>query len=222
MHNPSSRLNDLNLIRNAQAGSQSAFAELISLYDRSALRLALHLTGSETEAQDICQEAFLRAYQNIGRFRLESCFYTWLYRIVSNLCLDWLRKKQAHKQRVFVAFDSDGEEHDILEHLPDSRPAANPERELLRQELGKRIRVSLKRLSPRERMIFELRHFHGLRLAAIGEILSTRESAVKTSLFRATRKMRNALSSERRSRLLSHSARVAPSACADRLEACTN
>jgi len=55
MHNPSSRLNDLNLIRNAQAGSQSAFAELISLHDRSALRLALHLTGSETEAQDICQ-----------------------------------------------------------------------------------------------------------------------------------------------------------------------
>src|SRR5581483_4114263 len=82
-----SRIDDTLLVREAQRGSRAAFEELVRHYDQAVLRLALHLTGSEHEAQDIYQGAFLKAYKNIGRFRFECSFYTWIYRIVTNLCL---------------------------------------------------------------------------------------------------------------------------------------
>src|SRR5689334_3710185 len=80
------RINDADLIREAQRGSRTAFEELVRQYDQAVLRLALHLTGSEAEAQDIYQEAFLKAYRHLGNFRFECSFYTWMYRIVTNLC----------------------------------------------------------------------------------------------------------------------------------------
>src|SRR5689334_17104770 len=80
------RVNDADLIREAQRGSRTAFEELVRQYDQAVLRLALHLTGSEAEAQDIYQEAFLKAYRHLGNFRFECSFYTWMYRIVTNLC----------------------------------------------------------------------------------------------------------------------------------------
>src|ERR1700740_226184 len=88
------RIDDTILIREAQRGDRAAFEELVRHYDQAVLRLALHLTGSDTEAQDIYQEAFLKAYKNVSNFRFECSFYTWIYRIVPNLCLDHLRKKQ--------------------------------------------------------------------------------------------------------------------------------
>lgn len=190
-------VDNLILVRDAQAGSHSAFAELITRYDRGALRLALHLTGSEADAQDICQEAFLRAYRNIRTFRLECSFYTWLYRIVANLCMDYMRKMQLRNEHTLEIVDSHGEACDPLDRLPDSRSSANPEEELLRKRLGARIRCAMNRLSPRERIVFELRHFHDLRLQSIGEILKLREGVVKTTLFRGTQKVRKALSAER-------------------------
>ena len=72
------------LVREAQRGDRAAFEELVRHYDQAVLRLALHLTGSEHEAQDIYQDAFLKAYKSIGRFRFECSFYTWIYRIVTN------------------------------------------------------------------------------------------------------------------------------------------
>jgi len=93
----SGRVDDTNLIREAQKGNHRAFEELIRQYDQSVLRLALHLTGSPDDAQDIYQEAFLKAYKSVGNFRFECSFYTWLYRIVTNLCLDHLRKRQVRK-----------------------------------------------------------------------------------------------------------------------------
>src|ERR1043165_5156354 len=104
-----SRIDNTLLVREAQRGSRTAFEELVRNYDQQALRLALHLTGSEHEAQDIYQEAFLKAYKNIGRFRFECSFYTWIYRIVTNLCLDNIRKKQVRKEDAPVAKDADGE-----------------------------------------------------------------------------------------------------------------
>ena len=79
----------------AQQGNTAAFEELVRQYDRAVLRLAIHLTGSPEDGQDIYQEAFLRAYINLARFRFECSFYTWIYRIVTNLCLDHLRKKSS-------------------------------------------------------------------------------------------------------------------------------
>src|SRR5947207_896187 len=96
-----------------------------------------------------------------------------------------------------VATDAEGEQYDVLERVPDGRAAANPERDLMRRELGTRITSALDRLTPRERMLFELKHYHGLKLRTVGEILHTTEETAKNTLFRATQKLRGALADMR-------------------------
>jgi RNA polymerase sigma-70 factor (ECF subfamily) len=193
----SSRIDDTLLVREAQRGNRAAFEELVRNYDQAVLRLAMHLTGSEHEAQDVYQEAFLKAYKSIGNFRFECSFYTWIYRIVTNLCLDHLRKRQVRKEDAPVATDAAGEQYDVLEQVPDGRSGANPERDLMRRELGKRIGRALEKLTPRERMVFELKHYHGLKLRTVGEVLNTTEETAKNTLFRATQKLRGALADMR-------------------------
>ena len=119
----SNRIDDTSLIREAQQGNRAAFEVLVRHYDQSVLRLALHLTGSESDAQDVYQEAFLKAYKNLGSFRFECSFYTWIYRIVTNLCLDHLRKRNVRKEEAPVAVDSSGEEYSRLEQFADTRAA---------------------------------------------------------------------------------------------------
>ena len=99
MAGQANRIDDTTLIRQAQQGNRAAFEELVRHYDQAVLRLALHLTGSEADAQDIFQDAFLKAYKNVVNFRFECSFYTWIYRIVTNLCLDHLRKRQVRRSR---------------------------------------------------------------------------------------------------------------------------
>ena len=191
------RLNDSELIRASQRGDRGAFETLVRQYDHAVLRLALHLTGSESDAQDIYQEAFLKAYRHIGNFRFECSFYTWIYRIVTNLCLDHLRKRNVRKEDAPVATDPSGEEYNLLEQVPDGRAGADPERDLMRRELGGKIASALERLTPRERMVFELKHYHGLKLRTVGEMLHTTEETAKNTLFRATQKLRSALAEMR-------------------------
>jgi RNA polymerase sigma-70 factor (ECF subfamily) len=186
----SANVDDTILIRRAQQGDTAAFEELVRNYDRSVLRLSMHLTDSTEDAQDIYQETFLRAYRNIGRFRFECSFYTWIYRIVTNLCLDHLRKKQVRKEDALVATDASGEEYSVLDQVPDGRAGSNPERDLMRRQLGDRINCALEKLTPSERMVFELKHYHGLKLRTVGEILQTTEKSAKNTLFRATHKLR--------------------------------
>ncbi len=187
------RVDDTELVREAQRGNHAAFEELVRHYDQAVLRLALHLTGSEQDAQDIYQEAFLKAYKSVGNFRFECSFYTWIYRIVTNLCLDHLRRRQVRKEEAPVAVDQGGEEYDLLDQVADGRAAANPERDLMRREIGGRINRALERLTPRERMVFELKHYQGLKLRTVGEMLNTTEETAKNTLFRATQKLRAAL-----------------------------
>jgi RNA polymerase sigma-70 factor (ECF subfamily) len=191
------KVHDSDLIRAAQRGDRVAFETLVRQYDQAVLRLALHLTGSEADAQDIYQEAFLKAYRHIGNFRFECSFYTWIYRIVTNLCLDHLRKRQTRKEDAPVTIDSTGQEVDLLDRVSDDRAMANPERDLMARELGKKISLALGRLTPRERMVFELKHYQGLRLRTIGEMLNTTEETAKNTLFRATQKLRSALATMR-------------------------
>jgi len=188
-----SQVNDADLIRTAQQGDQAAFEELVRLYDQPVLRLALHLTGSEHEARDIYQEAFLKVYRNLGSFRFECSFYTWVYRIVTNLCLDHLRRRKVRREDPGVRAGAEGEEVDLLAQAPDERAGASPEQELMRREMGKRIARALEKLTPRERMVFEMKHYQGLKLRTIGEALNTTEETAKNMLFRATRKLRAAL-----------------------------
>jgi RNA polymerase sigma-70 factor (ECF subfamily) len=187
------RTDDAILVREAQRGDRAAFEELVRHYDQAVLRLAMHLTRSEHEAQDIYQDAFLKAYKNIGNFRFECSFYTWIYRIVTNLCLDHLRRKQVRKEDAPVAIDTEGQQYDVLDQVADGRTGANPERDLMRRELGKHIGHALEQLSAKERMVFELRHYHGMKLRTVGEMLNTTEETAKNTLFRATQKLRGAL-----------------------------
>src|SRR5438270_11764668 len=151
------RIDDTLLVREAQRGNRAAFEELVRHYDGAVLRLAMHLTGSDHEAQDIYQEAFLKAYKSVGNFRFECSFYTWIYRIVTNLCLDNIRKKQVRKEDAPVVTDSEGEQFDVLAQVADVRAGANPERDLMRRELGGKISMALEEPTPRERMGFELK-----------------------------------------------------------------
>ncbi|HXE91855.1 MAG TPA: sigma-70 family RNA polymerase sigma factor [Terriglobales bacterium] len=190
-------MDDSVLIREAQRGNRAAFEELVRQYDQAVLRLALNLTRSEQDAQDIYQEAFLKAYRNVGSFRFECSFYTWIYRIVVNLCLDHLRKRNVRKESANVAVDHEGEEYSLVDQVADERAGANPERDLMRRELGKKIAGALEKLTPRERMVFELKHYHGLKLRTIGEMLETTEDTAKNTLFRATQKLRASLAEMR-------------------------
>ncbi|HEX2713442.1 MAG TPA: sigma-70 family RNA polymerase sigma factor [Candidatus Acidoferrales bacterium] len=188
-------VNEQTLIREAQAGSRAAFEELVHRYDRDVLRLALNLLQRAEDARDVYQESFLKVYKNLTRFRFECSFYTWVYRIVTNVCLDHLRRRNSRPevQAPDAPTEGDAAPADFFDRQRASHVAADPERRLMGQEIGRQIARALELLSPRERMVFELKHHHGLKLRAIGEMLGTSEETVKNSLFRATRKLRTQL-----------------------------
>jgi RNA polymerase sigma-70 factor (ECF subfamily) len=184
------RVEDDDLIREAQKGDRTAFDALVRRYDQSVLRLALHMLANEQDAQDVHQEAFIKAYRHLGNFRFECSFYTWLYRIVTNLCLDQLRRRKSRREDPATVLDAGGDELDLMANITDDRAMANPGRELDRKVMGERIAAALDKLTPRERTVFELKHYQGLKLRTIGEMLSTTEETAKNTLFRATRKLR--------------------------------
>jgi RNA polymerase sigma-70 factor (ECF subfamily) len=179
------------LIEQAQNGNREAFEELVRKHDRDILRLAFHMLGNREEAREVFQETFLKAFRSLNRFRFESSFYTWIYRIATNVSLDHLRKRQTLRERSPM--------NPTLK--PSGRPAlkdtlaattyySNPERRLYGREIGERIQEALKTLSEKERLVFELRHYQGLRLRMIGEIMGSTEETAKNYLFRATQKLR--------------------------------
>ncbi len=185
-------MDESSLIRAAQKGDQEAFEQLVRSYDQGVLRLANRLLRSTEDAYDIYQEAFLRVYKNLGNFRFDCSFQTWLYRIVTNLCLDALRKRKVRKEEPATIDTSDGP-RDRMSLVEDGAAGNDPQRNLLSAEVKSRIDSTLRGLTPRERMVFEMRHYEGMRLRAIGETLGTTEEAAKNCLFRATQKMRVAL-----------------------------
>jgi len=187
------RTEDDELIREAQGGDRGSFDSLVRRYDQSVLRLALHMLGNEQDAQDVHQEAFLKAYRHLGNFRFECSFYTWLYRIVTNLCLDQMRRRKSRREDPATVLDANGGEMDLLSNISDDRSMMNPGRELERKIMGAHILSALDKLTPRERTVFELKHYQGLKLRTIGEMLHTTEETAKNTLFRATRKLRSSL-----------------------------
>ena len=186
------RMDEYALIRAAQGGEQTAFEKLIRTYDQGVLRLAMNLLRSHEDAADIYQETFLRVHRSLHSFRFDCSFHTWLYRIVTNLCLDHLRKRKVRKEEPAVVGAGEGTV-DRLDTLAEPRADGNPQRRLHSEQLRSKIVSMLEELTPRERLVFEMRHFQGMRLRAIGEALGTTEEAAKNCLFRATQKMRVAL-----------------------------
>jgi RNA polymerase sigma-70 factor (ECF subfamily) len=186
-------MDNAQLIRAAQDGDAAAFEQLIHQYDRAVLRVATRVTGSPDDGQDIYQEAFLRAYLQLRQFRFQCSFYTWIYRIVINLCLDHLRRKRLYHCYSTVLSSPDGEAYDVMHEVPDDRPMASPERSYAARVMREDIIRAMDTLSPRERIVFELKHYQGMRLKTVAGILNTTEGTAKNTLFRATHKLRSLL-----------------------------
>lgn len=180
------------LVEAAQRGDQGAFSELVRLYDRSVLRIALRVLRSTEAAQDAYQEAFLKAWRKLDSFRFQCRFHTWLYRIATNVCLDHLRRQKARPEFTLMEAPESGRPS-LADTVRDRAPANSPERMLESREIADRIEEALDLLSERERLVFTLRHYEGMRLKAIGEACSISEESAKQCLFRATRKLRKEL-----------------------------
>src|SRR5256712_6132450 len=126
-----SQIDERSLVIEAQAGNRAAFEELVRRFDRDVLRLALNLMKRPEDARDVYQEAFLKVYRNLHRFRFECSFYTWLYRIVTNVCLDHLRRRQARPEDQSPELNSGMHEEgitDFFERQREQRPTLDPER----------------------------------------------------------------------------------------------
>ncbi|HET6142941.1 MAG TPA: RNA polymerase sigma factor [Candidatus Acidoferrales bacterium] len=182
------------LIERAQGGDREAFEDLVHRYDRDVLRIALNILHRPEDARDVYQEAFFKIYRNLPRFRFECSFYTWAYRIVTNVCLDHLRRRSSRPedQAPDAASNRNGDPipGDFFDRQADQTATSDPERRMQGLEISRRISSALTSLTPRERMVFEMKHYQGLKLKDIGDALGTTEETVKNSLFRATRKLR--------------------------------
>jgi len=194
---PLAECDDQALVAAAQAGNRAAFEELVRRYDRDVLRIALNLTRRVEDARDVYQEAFLKIYRNLHRFRFQCSFYTWAYRVVTNVCLDHLRRRRARPEDQAPELRphhlEESASTDFFDRQREHRPIHDPERRLLGKEIEARISAAMEHLTPRERVVFEMKHYQGWKLRAIGEALGTTEETVKNSLFRATRKLRDQL-----------------------------
>jgi RNA polymerase sigma-70 factor (ECF subfamily) len=184
--------NDQAVVAAVLAGDTAAFAAIVRRWQGPLVNLAWRFCRDRGRAEEMAQEAFLKVFRNLHLFRFDCSFHTWLYRIVTNVCLDHLRRRKVRKEDSTVVETPDGPV-DQVSRIAEDGPAANPERQLWNRELSQGIAAALDGLTPRERTVFELRHYEGLRLRAIGDMLGTTEEAAKNCLFRATQKMRASL-----------------------------
>lgn len=175
---------DADDIDRARSGDREAFRALVERHGRKLFRLAFRLTGNVSDAEDVVQEAFLRAYRSLGAFESRANFSTWLYRIAANCAYDQLRSRARRPE----------EPLDAGTELPSfAAPNPSPDRLALSAEVRRRAERAMARLTPAERAAFVLRHHEGLSIAEIGAALGLDTSAAKHSVFRAVRKMRAAL-----------------------------
>jgi RNA polymerase sigma-70 factor (ECF subfamily) len=174
------------VLARARQGDSEAFRALVERHSRSVFRLAFRMTGNEQDAEDVVQEAFLRAFKQLGRFESRANFGTWLYRIVANCSVDLMRAKQSRHDM------SRGESIDGAVEMP-ATDSAGPERLAQSAEIQRRVREALGGLSPLERAAFTLRHHEGRSIEEISRTLGLGTSAAKHSVFRAVKKLRIAL-----------------------------
>ena len=176
---------ELQLIRRVQAGETEAFGDLVRAHEKTVYNLALRMTGNPQDAEDMAQEAFLKAYRSLPEFRGESKFSVWLYRIVSNVCLDFLRRQSRRPAVSLTAEDDEGEE--LQWEVPDER--YSPEK-LLEQKLTREaVQKGLAELPEEQREILLLREIKGLSYEEIGEILSLEPGTVKSRIIRARKRL---------------------------------
>jgi RNA polymerase sigma-70 factor (ECF subfamily) len=182
---------DLALVAEAKAGSYEAFEELVSRYENKIYRLGVNITGNSEDAEDVLQEAFLKAFQHLAEFREDSRFYTWLVRIAVNEALMKLRKIRSN--RTVPLEDEIGEDGDpIPRELADWKP--NPEQIFAQEEIESILRDAAQKLPASYRTVFLLRDMEDLSTAEAASVLGLTEGTVKARLFRARLMLREELS----------------------------
>ncbi|MBR5381032.1 MAG: sigma-70 family RNA polymerase sigma factor [Oscillospiraceae bacterium] len=171
------------MIKRVLGGDADAFEALVLEHQKNVYNLALRMTGSEQDALDVSQEAFLKLYTHLGTFRGGSKLSVWLYRVTYNLCVDLKRRENRAPVLSLSLSDDDGDE--IVVDIPDTRPS--PESELERRELARAVDEAMAQLSEEHRRILSLREGAGLSYADISAVLGLNEGSVKSRLNRARR-----------------------------------
>jgi len=172
----------------ARDGNSEAFRALVERHSRAVYRLAHRMTGNPSDAEDVVQETFLKAYRQLGRFESRANFGTWLHRIAVNCSIDLIRSRP-HREAAHDAADLE----EIGTPGTQDTTQRTPERLMLSTEVQDRITEAMSTLSQRERAAFVLRHFEGHSIDDISRSLGLKANATKHSIFRAVRKMRAAL-----------------------------
>jgi RNA polymerase sigma-70 factor (ECF subfamily) len=181
---------ELTLVQQAKDGDLEAFSELVRRYDRNIFRIAQHITHNEEDAQDVVQDAFLKAYQNLEQFQGNSKFYTWLVRIAVNEALMKLRKRR-NDRTVSIDEDVETDEGTMPREVADWSP--NPEQLYGTSELGDILKKTIQGLPPGFRTVFVLRDIEGLSTEETAEMLGLSVPAVKSRLLRARLQLRERL-----------------------------
>ena len=176
-------LSEAAAVERVLGGDSEAFRLLVDRHSRRLFRLAYRMTGNQQDADDVVQETFLRAYKQLGHFASRSSFGTWLHRIAVNCALDLIDSRKRRDAKV--------ESTDDLSHI--ATTAASPDRVVLSAQMQREMAAALTAMSGNERTAFVLRHFEGMPLEEIGQILGTRLNATKNTVFRAVKKLRQQL-----------------------------
>lgn len=177
------------LLDQARNGCDQSFESLVHEHSEKMIQLALRMVKNRSDAEEIAQEAFIRLYRSLATFRGDSRVSTWLYRTVSRLCIDYLRREKI-KRRLFF-FSRPDDTYDFVEQAP-SAETAQDDLLIAREELAHVIK-GLDNLSPRQRAVLTLRHQEGLPLKEIAEILELSEGSIKVHLHRAVQALRTTL-----------------------------
>ena len=176
------------LVREAWRGNLKAFSALVEASQEKMIHTAFSFLGNMEDAEDVAQEAFVKAYRSLPSFNERSRFSTWLYRILVNHCKDFLRQKKVRQHlNTFWGRKTDEEVDPVLE-LAASTPS--PRQELVDRELGKEIHSALDKLPLQQKSVFTLRYLEGLKLEEISGILNLSTGAVKAHLWQAAQKMK--------------------------------
>jgi RNA polymerase sigma-70 factor (ECF subfamily) len=185
-------VSELELVRRCQAGQSEAFDELVTRYRTRVFAMIYNMVHNEQDAWDLAQESFIKAWKSIKRFRRHSSFYTWIYRIVMNVTIDWLRKK--HIKGGGVEFDDAVQ---MKEVDPASRtvPKADPlpHQRLEHAEIRARIEKAIKQLSPEHRAVILMKEIEGMQYHEIAETLGCSIGTVMSRLFYARKKLQHLL-----------------------------
>ena len=191
-------LSDKELVLRAQQGDTWAFEQLVRRYQHKAYTIAVQMgNGDVEEAKDITQQAFLKAFNNLNKFKGKASFYTWFYRILVNTCLDNRRRHNRWRQLFsFHPLDDakgNGKRGNAFDNFPDPNHRSVPDITFESKELDRTLQAALRSLPEKQRCVFQLKIFQEFTVAEISEIMGIRPETIKSHLFRATRSLRSAL-----------------------------